>query len=94
MLPIVANADASSDPAILVEDGMTQPIFSKEEAIVERIFIETEVDSDGDGENDRIRADLIRPKETEEGLKVPVIYEMSPYRAGLNPVDFMMWTLS
>lgn len=77
-----------STPAILVEDGMTQPIFSKDEAIVEKVFIETEVDSDGDGENDRIRADLIRPKETEEGLKVPVIYEMSPYRAGLNPIDF------
>ncbi|WP_405099633.1 Xaa-Pro dipeptidyl-peptidase [Oceanobacillus sp. FSL H7-0719] len=88
MLPIAAGADVPNEPAILVEDGMTQPVFSKEEAIVERVFIETEVDSDGDGENDRIRADLIRPKETEEGLKVPVIYEMSPYRAGLNPIDF------
>ncbi|MFC0299236.1 Xaa-Pro dipeptidyl-peptidase [Virgibacillus soli] len=93
IVPILFGADVPKGlgatlPTILVEDGVTQPIFSKEEAIVERVFIETEVDSDGDGKKDRIRADLIRPKETEEGLKVPVIYEISPYRAGLNPIDF------
>lgn len=93
IIPILAGANVAdvpthTPPTIKVEDGMTQPIFSKAEAIVERIFVETEVDSDGDGEKDRVRADIIRPKETEEGLKVPVIYEMSPYRAGLNAIDF------
>lgn len=83
-----SNASTEAPPTIKVENGMTQPVFSKEDAIVERVFVETEVDSDGDGVNDRVRADIIRPKETEEGLKVPVIYEMSPYRAGLNPVEF------
>ena len=76
--------DAATIPKIKVEDGMTQPIFLKEEAILETVFVETTVDSDGDGQNDRVHARVIRPKETEEGLKVPVIYEMSPYRAGLN----------
>ena len=93
ILPMILGANIAEEstvepPMIVVEEGMTQPVFSKEEAIVERVFIETEVDSDGDGENDRIRADVIRPKETEEGLKVPVIYEISPYRAGLNSIDF------
>src|SRR5699024_11282783 len=70
------------------KDGMTQPGYSSEKAIIETVYVETTVDSDGDGEYDKVRADLIRPKETEDGLKVPVIYEMSPYRAGLNPIDF------
>nr|WP_082236010.1 Xaa-Pro dipeptidyl-peptidase [Halobacillus massiliensis] len=73
---------------IEVKDGKTQPVFSYDEAIKEKVFIETSIDSDGDGKLDRVHADIIRPKETEEGLKVPVIYEMSPYRAGLNPIDF------
>ncbi|MCP3740057.1 Xaa-Pro dipeptidyl-peptidase [Rossellomorea sp. BNER] len=79
-------ASASSIPEIQIKDGMTQPIFSLEEAIIERVFVETSTDSDGDGKLDRVRADIIRPKETENGLKVPVIYEMSPYRSGIKSV--------
>ncbi|KZZ83139.1 Xaa-Pro dipeptidyl-peptidase [Bacillus sp. SJS] len=71
---------------VLVRDGMTQPIFSMEEAITETVFVEVPLDSDKDGKRDRVHADIIRPKETEKGLKVPVIFEMSPYRAGLNDV--------
>lgn len=77
---------ASAETQIKIEDGMTQPIFSLNEAIAERVFVETATDSDGDGKLDRVRADIIRPKETEEGLKVPVIYEMSPYRSGIKGV--------
>ncbi|SFE51654.1 dipeptidyl-peptidase IV Serine peptidase. MEROPS family S15 [Bacillus sp. OV194] len=69
-----------------IKDGMTQPVYSLEEAVTEKVFIETKIDSDRDGKRDRVHADVIRPKETEEGLKVPVIYEMSPYRAGLEDV--------
>ena len=77
------QASAPEIPKIKIEDGMTQPVFSLDDAIVERVFVETAIDSDGDGKKDRVRADIIRPKETEEGLKVPVIYEMSPYRSGI-----------
>ncbi|TDL31013.1 Xaa-Pro dipeptidyl-peptidase [Jeotgalibacillus sp. S-D1] len=76
-------AKAERVPEIQISNGMTQPVFSLSEAIVERVFVETEVDSDRDGKLDRVRADIIRPKETENGLKVPVIYEMSPYRSGI-----------
>ncbi len=76
-------ASKSYTPQIKIENGMTQPVFSLDDAIVERVFVETKIDSDGDGKKDRVRADIIRPKETEEGLKVPVIYEMSPYRSGI-----------
>nr|WP_241840557.1 Xaa-Pro dipeptidyl-peptidase [Fictibacillus sp. S7] len=70
----------------VVKNGMTQPVYSLDDAITEKVFIETKIDSDRDGKLDRVHADIIRPKETEEGLKVPVIYEMSPYRAGLKDV--------
>ncbi|WP_240339674.1 Xaa-Pro dipeptidyl-peptidase [Halobacillus ihumii] len=82
------NSESPNVQQVKVEDGKTQPVYSHEEAIRETVYIETSVDSDGDGELDRVHADIIRPKETEQGLKVPVIYEMSPYRAGLNPINF------
>jgi len=45
--------------------------------------VETEFDTDGDGKPDRMHVDVTRPMQTEtEGLKLPVIYESSPYYAG------------
>lgn len=69
-----------------LEDGRTKPIYSTDDAIVERIYVESEVDTDGDGQNDKVAIDVYRPN-TPEGIKVPVIYEMSPYRAGTNSVS-------
>ena len=41
------------------------------------------MDTDFDGRRDRVHVDVSRPMETEtDGLKVPVIYEDSPYYAG------------
>ncbi|MBM7714884.1 X-Pro dipeptidyl-peptidase [Bacillus thermophilus] len=72
---------------IELEDGMTKPIYPIDEAIIENLLVETETDSDGDGKRDRVAIRVMRPH-TDPGIKVPVIYEMSPYRAGGNPVDF------
>ena len=45
--------------------------------------MEIDADSDGDGKKDRVHVDVSRPRETDtDGLKVPVIYEDSPYYAG------------
>jgi X-Pro dipeptidyl-peptidase len=47
------------------------------------LWVETEFDSDGDGRPDRVHVSVVRPWQTEsEGLRVPVIYETSPYFAG------------
>lgn len=70
---------------IVLENGMTKPIYSLDEAIIENLFVETEVDSDRDGKKDRVSVKVMRPK-TDPNVKVPVIYEMSPYRAGLKDV--------
>ncbi|WP_241156864.1 Xaa-Pro dipeptidyl-peptidase [Bacillus sp. FJAT-42376] len=86
MLMGASPPNGGNIPAISVKDGMTQPVFSLDEAITETVFVEVPLDSDHDGKKDRVHADIIRPKETERGLKVPVIYEMSPYRAGIKNV--------
>ncbi|GIG59939.1 hypothetical protein Lfu02_43110 [Longispora fulva] len=52
-------------------------------AIEERVYVETTVDSDHDGRPDRVALDIARPA---DGAKVPVIFEHSPYRTGLNAV--------
>ena len=74
-----ATALARTAPAIVVKDGVTQPVFSYEDAIREHVYVETGLDSDRDGKRDRVNVDIIRPRETEQGLKVPVIIDESPY---------------
>ena len=50
------------------------------------LWVETTFDTDGDGKPDRMHVDVTRPKQTEtEGLKLPVVYESSPYFAGVAP---------
>lgn len=44
------------------------------------LWVETGFDTDGDGRPDRMHVDVTRPYQTDtEGLKLPVIYESSPY---------------
>jgi X-Pro dipeptidyl-peptidase len=62
--------------------------------IREDLWVETEFDSDGDGKPDRMHVDVTRPKKTEAGLKLPIIYESSPYYAGTaGMVDGMFWNV-
>jgi X-Pro dipeptidyl-peptidase len=70
---------AADEPAVVVKDGVTQPVFGYTDAIRERVWVDTDVDSDRDGVDDVIRVDIIRPAATEQGLKVPVIIDDSPY---------------
>jgi X-Pro dipeptidyl-peptidase len=47
------------------------------------LWVETTFDSDGDGKLDRMHVDVTRPRQTDShGLRVPVIYESSPYFGG------------
>jgi X-Pro dipeptidyl-peptidase len=88
-----AAGEPSPPPWLKVEGGVTQPQFDAANAVEEVVFVESEVDSDGDGARDRIRIRISRPGETEsQGIKVPVVFEHSPYRGNLgslpnHPVD-------
>ncbi|RIJ48873.1 Xaa-Pro dipeptidyl-peptidase [Maribellus luteus] len=77
------------------KDGEAQIVKAFEDPdrwIREDLWVETEFDSDGDGRSDRMHVDVTRPAETEtEGLKLPVVYNTSPYFAGTagnNPSYF------
>jgi X-Pro dipeptidyl-peptidase len=81
-----AGADLPTPPPwLLLKDGITAPQFSLDDAIEESIFVQTPVDSDRDGALDRVHLRLSRPGETETlGIKVPVVFEHSPYRLGTD----------
>ncbi|MEV4801895.1 Xaa-Pro dipeptidyl-peptidase [Nonomuraea sp. NPDC049421] len=85
---VTGTTPASADtPAIKIENNATQPVFSRADAIQQTVFVEVKgTDSDNDGEPDRVAVDILRPKETDQGLKVPVIMEASPYYAPGNDV--------
>jgi X-Pro dipeptidyl-peptidase len=86
--------DSTTLTAPVIKDGMTQVIeeFSNPESWIRHdLWVETEFDTDGDGDPDRMHVAVTRPQQTESGdLKLPVIYETSPYYAGTArpPYDF------
>ena len=49
--------EETSSTKIELENGMTKPIYSLDEAIIENLFVETEVDSDRDGKGPCIDKD-------------------------------------
>lgn len=71
------------------ENGLAQdvPGFSDSSAWIKHdLWVETDFDTDGDGKKDRMHVAVIRPAQTDsEGLKLPVIYNTSPYFAGVAP---------
>jgi X-Pro dipeptidyl-peptidase len=82
-----AAQERTPPPWLTVEGGVTQPVFAFANAIEETVYVESEVDSDGVGGRDRVRIRISRPAETETpgtGIKVPVVFEHSPYRGDLG----------
>lgn len=78
LLAPVGTAAADSPP-IVVEDGVSQPVYSYDDAIEEVVYVEAPMDSDLDGANDLIEVDVIRPAETADDMTVATIMEASPY---------------
>ena len=57
---------------------------AKVNCIFERVFVETPVDTDGDGKYDLVAVYIKRPADTKAGRKVPVIYVANPYMMFCN----------
>lgn len=75
-IPIFENGEAQIVPEFKDSDKW----------IREDLWVETTFDTDGDGKLDRMYVGVTRPLQTEsEGLKLPVIYESSPYYSGVAP---------
>src|SRR5215207_2147570 len=91
-LTVIVGAQAPAAPAQPAKpvfvDGQAQIVPAFQDAaqwIRQTLWVETEFDSDGDGKKDRMHVDVTRPRQTDtEGLKVPVVYESSPYYAGTS----------
>lgn len=95
---------AGCPPIVLGQEKAT-PIFKDGEAqIIEAfdtpekwirhdLWVETEFDTDGDGKPDRMHVAVTRPHQTDtEGLKLPVVYETSPYYSGVAElIPGLMW---
>jgi X-Pro dipeptidyl-peptidase len=68
------------------ENGLAQPVFQGQEVIRHNVWVEIPgLDTDRDGANDRIRAQISRPAATESGTKLPVVLSASPYTGGTMP---------
>ncbi|MBN9501476.1 MAG: Xaa-Pro dipeptidyl-peptidase [Armatimonadetes bacterium 55-13] len=96
---VAAFVLALSHPAApakpVFKDGQSQIVDAfntPADWIRQSLWVETEFDSDKDGKKDRVHVDVTRQKQTEtEGLKVPVIYESSPYFAGTGDGRSILW---
>jgi X-Pro dipeptidyl-peptidase len=87
--------DAKPGARPVFEDGQAQVVaaFSDPSTwIREELWVEAPFDLDDDGRPDRLHVGVIRPMQTEtEGLRVPVIYESSPYFSGTSGAREYLW---
>ncbi len=94
-----SNAQKSNEIVTPVfKDGESQIVeaFKKSaDWIRHDLWVETTFDSDMDGRLDRMHVSVCRPKQTDtENLKLPVVYNTSPYFAGVAPdVQGIMWNV-
>jgi X-Pro dipeptidyl-peptidase len=85
---LIALQAAGSPPATAPQfvDGLAQPVFAGQDVIRHNVWVEIPgLDTDRDGVNDRIRAQISRPSATEKGTKLPVVLSASPYTGGMMP---------
>ncbi|MCC9642449.1 Xaa-Pro dipeptidyl-peptidase [Rhodopirellula sp. JC740] len=75
----------------VIKDGKAQVIKELEDSdywIRHDLWVETEFDTDGDGKLDRMHVSVTRPTQTDtQSLKLPVVYNSSPYFAGTAGSD-------
>ncbi|WP_240687327.1 Xaa-Pro dipeptidyl-peptidase [Amycolatopsis suaedae] len=81
---VPAHADPPKGPVF--ENGEAQPVFDPADVVRDNVWVTAPVDSDRDGKLDEVHVEVVRPRATQNGLKVPVVYQASPYYAGGNDV--------
>ncbi|WP_132876544.1 Xaa-Pro dipeptidyl-peptidase [Tamaricihabitans halophyticus] len=81
-----ASAQQAPPQRPVFKDGEAQPVFDPKNVVREELFVRAPVDSDRDGADDEVHVVVVRPAETKRGVRVPVVYQASPYYAGGNDV--------
>jgi X-Pro dipeptidyl-peptidase len=91
------HAQEPKKAAPVFENGQAQIVEAFRDTaqwIRHELWVETEFDTDGDGKKDRVHVAVVRQRQTDtEGLKVPVIYESSPYYAGTSGARTSLWNV-
>lgn len=95
----IYTSTAQEKAVPIFENGEAQIVeaFSNpDDWIRHDLWVETTFDTDGDGKLDRMHVAVTRPKQTDtEGLKLPIVYESSPYFAGVAPdTDGLFWDVN
>lgn len=80
----------------IIKDGEAQIVPGFQDAkkwLRHDLWVETTFDTDGDGKLDRMHVSVTRPYQTDKvDLKLPIIYETSPYYAGVaDDIAGIMW---
>lgn len=65
-------------------NGKPLASFDPAKFIREVVYVETDLDTDFDGQADLVKAEIMRPIDSNKGLKVPAIFTASPYNQGTN----------
>ena len=88
-----ANAQEKAVPYFKNGEAQIVEAFKDESNWIRHdLWVETTFDSDYDGKKDRMHVSVTRPSQTDDGLKLPVVYESSPYYAGTaGMIDGLFW---
>lgn len=65
-------------------NGKSLPIYDPTQLIRDVVYVEASLDTDDDHQADLLRVEIMRPADTNDGLKVPAIFTASPYNQGTN----------
>ncbi|MFE3152884.1 Xaa-Pro dipeptidyl-peptidase [Streptomyces sp. NPDC059218] len=80
MAVLLSPAGAQGASARKARPPESRPVYSYGDAVRESVWVDIGLDGDGDGRNDRVAADIVRPREpARQGRKIPVIMDASPY---------------
>lgn len=65
-------------------NGKAQAVFDPHQLIRDVVYVEAPLDTDHDGKRDLLKVEVLRPSQTKQGYKAPVLYTASPYNQGIN----------
>ncbi|SHF38117.1 Xaa-Pro dipeptidyl-peptidase [Streptoalloteichus hindustanus] len=85
-LPLTGGIASAAPPGPVFADGQAQPVYDPADVVREDVWVRAPVDSDGDGKDDEVHLEVVRPRATDQGVRVPVVYQASPYFSGGNKV--------
>lgn len=77
------------NPYFIYFNGKSMPVFDTSKIIAEKVYIESDFDTDFDGKRDLLEATIFRPIESNQ-LSVPILYTADPYFGGTNDVDHQL----